>query len=257
MTSPTQSQSYIPALGHDWLTHLYDPAMATLFQERLYRLPLIAALDLQPGQRILDIGCGTGTLDLLLYKQAPDSLVVGLDSDPAALAIAQRKAVQHGASLTLSLASADWLPYANNSFDQVVSSLVLHHLAAAQKARMLIEVWRVLRPGRCVSILDFGPPKASWLVALLTAVAATRIGGIAARGQPAQRNGRLQRNHVVTLSLALLHPRLGHWPRTVRTLLGKEIGRSPCNWRKVRTKAKITQPGQRRRRGMQRITARA
>lgn len=166
------TQSYIPALGHDWLTNLYDPAMATLFQERLYRWPLIAALDLQPGQQILDIGCGTGTLELLLRQHAPNALVVGLDIDPTVLALAQGKAAQRQTSLALSLASADCLPYADNSFDQVVSSLMFHHLTAAQKGWMLTEARRVLRSGCTLSILDFGPPIASWLATLLTTVAA-------------------------------------------------------------------------------------
>lgn len=167
------TSSYIPALGRAWLTNLYDPAMATLFQERLYRLPLIDALNLQSGQRILDIGCGTGTLDLLLRKQAPQTAVVGLDIDPAVLTIAQRKANQSGTPLPLSLASADALPYAANSFDQVVSSLVLHHLTTPQKGWMLAEAYRVLRPGNWLSILDFGPPGVGWLAALLGAIASS------------------------------------------------------------------------------------
>jgi ubiquinone/menaquinone biosynthesis C-methylase UbiE len=163
--------SYIPALGHAWLTNVYDPAMATIFQERLFRLPFVSTLDLQPGQRILDIGCGTGTLDFLLRKHAPDLLVVGLDIDPLVLTIAQRKAAQGNAPMPFALASADTLPYANGSFDQVVSSLMFHHLAAPQKAGMLAEARRVLRPGCRLSILDFGPPSASWLATLLTTVA--------------------------------------------------------------------------------------
>lgn len=162
---------FIPALGHDWLTTLYDPAMATLFQERLYRLPLLDALNLQPGERILDIGCGTGTLDLLLCKRAPQTAVIGLDIDPAVLAIAHRKAIHRGTLLPLAQASADSLPYADNSFDQVVSSLVLHHLTTPQKSWMLAEAYRVLRPGSRLSILDFGPPRAGWLAVLLTTVA--------------------------------------------------------------------------------------
>jgi ubiquinone/menaquinone biosynthesis C-methylase UbiE len=146
--------------------------MATIFQEHLLRWPLIAALDLQPGQRILDIGCGTGALDLLLHNSAPDLLVVGLDIDPAILAIAQRKVVRRGTPLSLSLASADGLPYASDSFEHVLSSLMLHHLTTAQKQRMLEEARRVLRPGNMLSILDFGPPRPSWLAALLATLAA-------------------------------------------------------------------------------------
>lgn len=172
MPPQTQSQTYIPALGLDWLTNFYDPAMATLFQEGLYRQPLIAALDLRPGQQLLDIGCGTGTLDLLLRQTIPDLVVVALDIDRTVLSIAQRKAKQREIPIAWSLASAAALPYADDSFDQVVSSLMLHHLPATQKKWMLTEVRRVLRPGHVLSILDFGPPSTSWLAALLTMVAA-------------------------------------------------------------------------------------
>ena len=166
------TQSYIPALGHDWLTRFYDPAMATVFQERRLHRALLDELDLQPGQSLLDIGCGTGTLDLLLYKRFPDLSVVGLDIDPTVLTIAQRKIVQRQVQLPLSLASADCLPYANDSFDHVLSTFMLHHLTTPQKKRMLAEAWRVLRPDTRLLILDFGPPQSHWLSTLLTMVAA-------------------------------------------------------------------------------------
>ena len=172
MPPQPQSQPFIPALGLDWLTNLYDPAMATLFQEGLYRQPLIAALDLQPGQQLLDIGCGTGTLDLLLRQTVPDLVIVALDIDPIVLAIAQRKANRRAMPIAWSLASATALPYADASFDQVVSSLMLHHLTTEQKGWMLAEARRALRPGRSLSILDFGPPSTDWLATALTAAAA-------------------------------------------------------------------------------------
>lgn len=166
------TQTYIPPLGHEWLTRFYDPAIATIFQEHQFRKALIEALDLQPGQRILDMGCGTGTLDLLLYKRAPALTVVGLDIDPVALTIAQRKVAQRQAQLPLSLASADCLPYAANSFDHALSSLMLHHLTTPQKERMLAEAWRVLRPDKSLLVLDFGPPRSRLLAATLAMVGA-------------------------------------------------------------------------------------
>jgi SAM-dependent methyltransferase len=166
------TESYIPALGHAWLTKVYDPVLAVLFPERLFRLPLITVLNLQPGQHILDIGCGTATVSLLLRNCAPDLCVVGLDIDPEVLTIAQRKVAQSGAQLPLSWASADRLPYANDSFDHVLSSLMFHHLNTAQKGCMLAEAWRVLRPNNMLWILDFGPPRSSWLAAVLTTLAA-------------------------------------------------------------------------------------
>lgn len=159
--------SYIPALSYTWLTEFYDPAMATLFQERLFRGALIDALELRAGQRVLDIGCGTGTVELLLHKHNPDLWVVGLDIDPAVLAIAKRKAQRNQVAVAWLLASATTLPYADESFDHVLSSLMFHHLTHEQKGAMLANTVRVLRPDGLLSILDFGPPQAHWLASLL------------------------------------------------------------------------------------------
>lgn len=167
-------QTYIPALGHDSLTHLYDPAMATVFQERLFRSALIDALDFEPGQQVLDVGCGTGTLSLLLHQHPAGLSVVGLDIDPAVLTIAQQKGMKHNLPLTLSQATANRLPFASSSFDHVLSSLMLHHLSTVQKKAMLTEIGRVLRPNAIVSILDFGPPRSQRLASLL-AMLATRF----------------------------------------------------------------------------------
>ena len=119
---------YIPALSIDALTRYYDPALATVFQERRFRMPLVEAMHLLPGERVLDIGCGTATLSLLISAHTQAGLIVGLDIDPVMLATAQAKAQQTGAVIHLTRGSADTLPFADGSFDHVVSSLMLHHL---------------------------------------------------------------------------------------------------------------------------------
>jgi ubiquinone/menaquinone biosynthesis C-methylase UbiE len=152
-----QTQSYIPALSIDALTRYYDPALATIFQERRFRMPVVKALEVAPGQRILDLGCGTATLSLLIGANTAAGLIVGLDIDPVMLYTGQKKVAQSGALVSLTRGSADCLPYGNDSFDSAVSSLMLHHLETEQKRRMLCEAWRVLKPGGKVLVLDFGP----------------------------------------------------------------------------------------------------
>jgi len=149
---------FIPAAGHDWLLPLYDPLERLLGGDALKR-PLVDQARLAPGQRVLDIGCGTGSLTLLIKRLHPDVLVVGLDPDPKALAIARRKAARARLAVALEQGFADRLAHPDASFDRVFSSLMLHHLTQPEKQATLREVRRVLVPGGSLHLLDFGPPR--------------------------------------------------------------------------------------------------
>ncbi len=116
---------------------------------------------LEPGQNVLDVGCGTGTLALLVKERWPSTEVVGMDPDPQILDIARQKARRSGAQIQFDRAYADRLPYPDSSFDRVVSSLVFHHLAHETKALALGETWRVLRPGGELHIADIGRPQST------------------------------------------------------------------------------------------------
>src|SRR5207249_10176352 len=85
------SRTYFPAAGHDWSLPLYDPIVKLLGGDAARRA-LLEQAGLRPGQRVLDVGCGTGTLATLIKQLYPDVAVVGLDPDPKALARARRKA---------------------------------------------------------------------------------------------------------------------------------------------------------------------
>ena len=89
------SRTYLPAAGHDWSLPLYDPIVKLLGGDASRRALLYQAA-LRPGQRVLDVGCGTGTLATLVKRLHPDVEVVGLDPDPKALARARRKAARRG-----------------------------------------------------------------------------------------------------------------------------------------------------------------
>lgn len=156
------SERYIPAAGHDWLLPLYDPLLRWCFREAAVKRALLDQAAIRPGQRVLDLGCGTGTLALEIQRACPGARVVGIDGDPKALARARRKAERAGARLELDRGFADALPYPDASFDRVVSSLVFHHLSRPTKERALAEILRVLAPGGSFHLLDFGRPVAWW-----------------------------------------------------------------------------------------------
>jgi ubiquinone/menaquinone biosynthesis C-methylase UbiE len=152
------NRRYIPALSFSWLTPLYDPLMRLLMREDEIRRSSLQQMTLRSGMRVLDVGCGTGTLAILIRQAERDISVTGLDGDPTILARAADKAARAGVFIDWALGLAIDLPYADQSFDRVVSSLVMHHLVVPDKERALQEAHRVLRPGGELHVIDFGPP---------------------------------------------------------------------------------------------------
>jgi len=87
---------YIPALRFGWLTGLYDPVIRWTMREDLFKPGLVEQVGMQPGHRVLDLGCGTATLTILLKQRQPQSTVAGIDGDPVVLARAREKAAEAG-----------------------------------------------------------------------------------------------------------------------------------------------------------------
>jgi len=146
---------FVPAAGSDWLLPFYDPFTRLLGAgTALQRLAEQAQL--APGQRVLDLGCGTGALSLIAKQAQPGIELVGLDPDPKALARARRKLERAGLTVTFEQGFGDSLPFADASFDRVISSFMFHHLESAQKPAVLREVRRVLKPRGSLHLLDFG-----------------------------------------------------------------------------------------------------
>lgn len=155
---PEHGKPYLPGMGRDWLMPLYDPLTRALGLTAAHRR-LVEHADLRPGQRVLEIGCGTGNLALLVKRLCPDVDVVGLDPDSKALARARRKATRRTLAVQLDRGFAEELPYRDATFDRVLSAFMFHHLNAADRRQALREVRRTLRPGGSLLLLDFGGTK--------------------------------------------------------------------------------------------------
>jgi ubiquinone/menaquinone biosynthesis C-methylase UbiE len=151
-------RNYIPALRFGWLTPLYDPLVRWTMREAAFKPRLVEQAHIQPGHRVLDLGCGTATLTILAKRAQPDAEIVGLDGDQRILDIARAKVAKAGLAIALDRGMAYDLPYPDNSFDRVLCSLVIHHLTRENKLRALREVLRVLKPGGELHVADFGKP---------------------------------------------------------------------------------------------------
>lgn len=149
------ARPYVPAAGRDWLLPFYDPVQWLLGGHRV-RAAMVAAADPRPGMRVLDVGCGTGSLVVELARSRPGVAVSGLDPDPLALARARRKLERAGLEARLDEGFADAIPHPDASFDRVFSSFMFHHLTREVKEGMLREVRRVLVPGGALHLADFG-----------------------------------------------------------------------------------------------------
>ena len=147
-------RTYVPAATYDWLLPLYDVFAKLIGSEAAHR-QLVDQADIEPGHHVLDIGCGTGNLTLLVKRLYARVEVVGLDPDPKALARARRKAEERGSAVRFDRGFADELPYAEASFDRVFSAFMLHHLALDVKEKTFREARRVLRSGGAFYALDF------------------------------------------------------------------------------------------------------
>jgi len=150
---------YIPALRYHWLTIFYDPILRWTLRESTFKRQLLKQARVERGHRVLDLGCGTGTLALLIKNHNPKTDVIGLDADPKVLEVARAKAARAGLHVGLDHGMAFELPYLDACFDRVISSLLFHHLTRENKERTLREVFRVLRPGGEFHVADYGKAK--------------------------------------------------------------------------------------------------
>jgi SAM-dependent methyltransferase len=146
-------RTYLPAAGRDWALPLYDPFVALIGGTRT-RDTLIAQAGLGAARRVLEIGCGTGTLVVRIKRRFPALEVVGLDPDPKALARAQRKADRAALAIRFERAFADQIPDGDASFDRIFSSLMFHHIPAPEKLPSLREALRVLTRGGSFHLVD-------------------------------------------------------------------------------------------------------
>jgi ubiquinone/menaquinone biosynthesis C-methylase UbiE len=120
---------------------------------------IVEMAGIMPGDKILDIGCGTGNLTFTARKAVGASGVAyGIDASPEMIDVAQKKAKRLGSDTVFDLGLIEKMPYPDEAFDVAISRLVIHHLPDDLKRQGLAEISRVLKPGGRVFLADFNPP---------------------------------------------------------------------------------------------------
>jgi len=143
------------------MVHSYDSYMRkmTLGRERALREMTVSLAQVKPGDCVLEVGCGTGTLTLAAKRQAgPSGKVVGIDVIPGMIELSQQKAAQANVDVAFQLGSMDDIPFPASQFDAVLCSFMIFHMSELVRRKGITEVYRVLKPQGRLLLLDLALP---------------------------------------------------------------------------------------------------
>ena len=160
MHAPTERSSSSMARGIRW-PRLYDLLLfgMTRGSETRFRQEVLDLAGIAPGQRVLDVGCGTGTQAVAAARRVgPGGAVTGVDVSPEMLSVAQGKASRARVSIDFRQATATALPFPDQSFDRVLMCMARHMLPEADRATCIGELVRVLAPAGQLLLIDYAGP---------------------------------------------------------------------------------------------------
>lgn len=159
-TRPIDQPRALPTDGRV-LVHaarVYDAVQpwVTFGQEKRLNRRVAEALAPRGGERILDVGCGTGLLTAEVARRMATGEVIGIDASRPMIDVATRK--RSSPICRYELAVAEELPFDDGTFDAAVSALFFHHVPLDTKRRSAAEMVRVVRPGGRVVVADIDTP---------------------------------------------------------------------------------------------------
>ena len=154
-----ESQAMLSAL--EKMVPSYDSYMRkmTLGREQALREMTVNLAQVKPGDCILEVGCGTGTLTLAAKRRTgPSGKAFGIDVIPGMIELCQRKAAQANEDVTFQLGSIDDIPFSENLFDVVMCSFMIFHMSEDTRRKGIAEIYRVLKPKGRLLVLDLALP---------------------------------------------------------------------------------------------------
>ena len=143
------------------MVNSYDSYMRkmTFGRERALREMTLDLAQVKPGDWVLEVGCGTGTLALAAKQRVgPSGKVFGIDIIPGMIELSQRKAAQATVDVTFQLGSIDEIPFSANQFDVVMGSFMIFHMSEMVRRKGIAEIHRVLKPQGRLLVLDLALP---------------------------------------------------------------------------------------------------
>jgi ubiquinone/menaquinone biosynthesis C-methylase UbiE len=167
--SPAQTEGRLIrwASFYDGLVNIMTLGQAS----RLRRMTVDQAL-LQSGETLLDVGCGTGGVIIpAKIRVGENGSAAGIDPAPEMIAVARRKAQRAGIEIDFRVGVIESLPFPDETFDVVTSSLMMHHLPEHLQVKGLAEIWRALKPGGRILIADMMRPSRSSFKRFFTSLA--------------------------------------------------------------------------------------
>lgn len=154
----SKEHQFIPALRFHWATRFYDPLVRWTTKEYPFKRALIAQANLQNNQTILDLACGTGTLSIGIKRRFPNIKIFAVDADCEILEKAENKAFAQDLQINFGQSFSDELPFENEKFDRIFSTLSFHHLTHEEKIKTIGEILRMLKNDGEFHLADYGFP---------------------------------------------------------------------------------------------------